>query len=82
VGDRAGPAGAGALDGCGELRSRLGVHALLAFILATILGTVPLLILVALLSADPGRLKTGLIAVSTVSLVTFVVYLFWERRRR
>lgn len=51
------------------------------FIAATAAGTVPLTILVAWLGADVNRLWPGLIAVSVISLLTFVGYVIWDRRR-
>lgn len=51
------------------------------FISATAAGTAPLTILVAWLGADVNRLWPGLIAVSVVSLLTFVAYVIWDRRR-
>lgn len=51
------------------------------FIVATAVGTVPLTVLVAWLGADVNRLWPGLVAVSVVSLLTFVGYVVWDRKR-
>lgn len=52
------------------------------FGLATGLGILPLVVLVAFLGSDLERLRGGLIWVSVLSLVTFVLYVVWDRRRR
>jgi uncharacterized membrane protein YdjX (TVP38/TMEM64 family) len=52
------------------------------FALATALGTLPLVVLVAFLGSDLERLRGGLIWVSVLSLVAFVLYVVWDRRRR
>jgi uncharacterized membrane protein YdjX (TVP38/TMEM64 family) len=54
----------------------------LPFIVATGLGTLPLTVLIAWLGAEAGRMKTGLIWVSVVSLAVFGAYVVWDRRRR
>ena len=51
------------------------------FILATGAGTLPLTVLIAYLGADIQRLETGLIWVSVVSVVLFIAYVIWDRRR-
>lgn len=51
------------------------------FIAATAVGTMPLTILVAWLGAEVNRLWPGLITVSVVSLLTFVAYVIWDRKR-
>lgn len=51
------------------------------FILATAAGTLPLAVLVAWLGADIERLQTGLIIVSVVSLVTFIGYVIYDRKK-
>jgi uncharacterized membrane protein YdjX (TVP38/TMEM64 family) len=52
------------------------------FIAATALGTAPLAVLVAWLGSDVERLVPGLVAVSAISLATFVGYVIWDRRRQ
>ncbi len=49
------------------------------FIGATLAGIVPLTILLAWLGENNGRLKTGLIWVSTVSLAAFVGYIVYDK---
>ncbi len=51
------------------------------FLFATAVGTLPLVVLIAFLGRDFGRLRSGLIWVSLVSLVAFIVYVVWDRRR-
>lgn len=51
------------------------------FIAATAAGTLPLTVLIAWLGEEYTRLKTGLIWVSVVSLVLFVGYVLYDRRR-
>ena len=52
------------------------------FVLATGLGILPLVVLIAFLGSDLERLRDGLIWVSVLSVVTFVFYVVWDRRRR
>lgn len=52
------------------------------FALSTAVGTLPLVLLIAFLGSDFERLRGGLIWVSVLSLVTFVLYVVWDRRRR
>lgn len=54
----------------------------LRFLLATAAGTLPLTVLIAYLGSDVERLKSGLIWVSVVSLVVFVGYVVYDRRKR
>lgn len=54
----------------------------LPFLLATGAGTLPLTILVAWLGRDVERMQTGLIWVSIVSLVVFVAYVVYDRKKR
>lgn len=53
----------------------------LRFILATLIGIVPLTALLAFMSRSPERLKQGLIYGSAVSLVLLITYIIWDRRR-
>lgn len=53
----------------------------LKFIASTAIGTLPLAVLVAWLGADVERLWPGLIAISVVSMLAFVAYVVWDRRR-
>jgi membrane protein YqaA with SNARE-associated domain len=52
------------------------------FIGATLLGITPLTIFVAWLGEDNDRLKSGLIWASVISIVGFVAYVWWDRRRK
>jgi uncharacterized membrane protein YdjX (TVP38/TMEM64 family) len=52
------------------------------FIGATMLGIVPLTVLIAYLGENNDRLKTGLIWVGIVSLVGFIGYIWWDKRKR
>lgn len=51
------------------------------FIGATLLGITPLAILVAYLGKDIDRLKDGLIWGSAISIILFVLYVWWDKRR-
>ena len=52
------------------------------FIGATMLGIFPLTVLIAYLGENNDRLKTGLIWVSIISLVGFIAYVWWDKRRK
>lgn len=52
------------------------------FIGATLLGITPLTILVAYLGQNINRLKNGLIWGSVISIILFVIYVWWDRKRR
>lgn len=52
------------------------------FILATGAGTLPLTALIAWLGDGVDRMRTGLAWVSAVSVLAFVLYIIWDRRRR
>lgn len=52
------------------------------FIGATLLGITPLTIFMAWLGENNDRLKTGLIWASLISLVAFIGYVWWDKRRR
>ncbi|UOQ52117.1 TVP38/TMEM64 family protein [Hymenobacter cellulosivorans] len=51
------------------------------FILATVAGVAPLIALLAWLGENSERLKSGLLWVSVVSVVLFVAYVWWDKRR-
>ncbi|MEX2568619.1 MAG: VTT domain-containing protein [Cyclobacteriaceae bacterium] len=51
------------------------------FIGATLLGILPLTLLIAFLGESNDRLKTGLLWVSIISLIGFVLYVWWDRKR-
>lgn len=51
------------------------------FLLATACGTLPLVILIGWLGEEIGRLKTGLIWISAVSLLVFVIYVWYDQRK-
>lgn len=52
------------------------------FMGATMLGITPLTILIAWLGEENQRLKDGLIWGGAISIVLFVVYVWWDKRRR
>ncbi len=52
------------------------------FIGATMIGILPLTALIAYLGEDNERLINGLIWVSVVSLGGFVIYIWWDRKRK
>lgn len=52
------------------------------FIGATMLGISPLIIFIAYLGGDYERLKTGLIWTSAISLVLFILFIWWDRKVR
>ncbi len=51
------------------------------FIGATLLGIFPLTVLIAYLGENNQRLKTGLIWVSIISLLGFIAYVWWDKKR-
>ncbi|MBG8552201.1 TVP38/TMEM64 family protein [Hymenobacter guriensis] len=59
----------------------LGRLGYLKFISATAVGILPLIGLLAYLGEDTGRLKSGLLWVSGISLLLFAGYIFWDKRR-
>lgn len=52
------------------------------FIGATMLGILPLTVLIAYLGENNERLINGLIWVSIISVVGFLVYVWWDRKRK
>lgn len=52
------------------------------FIGATMLGISPLIIFIAYLGGDYERLKTGLIWTSVISLILFILFVWWDRKVR
>ena len=52
------------------------------FIGATMIGITPLIVFIAYLGGDYERLKTGLIWTSIVSLVLFVAFVWWDKKKR
>lgn len=52
------------------------------FIGATMIGISPLIIFIAYLGGDYERLKTGLIWTSVISLVLFIAFVWWDKKRR
>lgn len=53
-----------------------------SFIVATLLGITPLVVLIAILGESNERLRNGFVVVSIVSLIGFGVYVWWDRRHR
>lgn len=51
------------------------------FMGATLLGILPLTLLIAYLGETNDRLKSGLIWVSAISLIGFVFYVWWDKKR-
>nr|MBI1228644.1 TVP38/TMEM64 family protein [Cytophagales bacterium] len=51
------------------------------FIGATLIGILPLTLFIAYLGESNERLKTGLFWVSIISLIGFVGYVWWDKRR-
>lgn len=51
------------------------------FIGATMIGISPLIIFVAYLGGDYERLKTGLIWTSVISLILFILFVWWDKKR-
>lgn len=52
------------------------------FIGATLLGITPLIVYIAIVGDSTDNLKTGLIWGSLVSLVIFIGYVYWDKKRR
>ncbi len=52
------------------------------FIGATVAGILPLAILIAYLGKEIDRLKTGLIWGSIISIILFVLFVWWDKSRR
>ncbi len=52
------------------------------FIGATMIGISPLIIFIAYLGGDYDRLKTGLIWTSVISLILFIAFVWWDKKKR
>jgi uncharacterized membrane protein YdjX (TVP38/TMEM64 family) len=52
------------------------------FIGATLLGIAPLTIFIAIIGDSTQQLKTGLLWGSLVSLALFILYVYWDKRKR
>ncbi|WP_460511896.1 TVP38/TMEM64 family protein [Cyclobacterium sediminis] len=52
------------------------------FIGSTMLGILPLTAAIAILGENREDMKTGLIWLGAVSLVSFILYVWWDKRRR
>jgi uncharacterized membrane protein YdjX (TVP38/TMEM64 family) len=52
------------------------------FIGSTMLGILPLTLFIAFLGGGNGRMKQGLIWVGVVSLIGFIAYVWWDKRRK
>lgn len=52
------------------------------FIGSTMLGIIPLTALTAFLGENTDRLKGGLVWVGAISLVGFIAYVWWDRKRK
>jgi|TARA_R110002096_G_scaffold272470_1_gene466181 uncharacterized membrane protein YdjX (TVP38/TMEM64 family) len=51
------------------------------FIASTMLGILPLTVIIAILGENNERMKSGLIWVGAISLVGFIAYVWWDRKR-
>ena len=51
------------------------------FIASTMLGILPLTVIIAILGENNERMKSGLIWVGVISLVGFIAYVWWDRKR-
>ena len=52
------------------------------FISATILGILPLTILIAILGKTTERLESGLLIGSIISLALFIIYYYWKKNKK
>jgi uncharacterized membrane protein YdjX (TVP38/TMEM64 family) len=52
------------------------------FFLASVVGTSPLVILIAFLGETNERLWNGFIVVSVVSIIGFVIYVWWDQKQQ
>jgi uncharacterized membrane protein YdjX (TVP38/TMEM64 family) len=52
------------------------------FIGATLVGIAPLTIFIAIIGESTSGLKTGLLWGSIVSLVIFILYVWWDKKKR
>lgn len=52
------------------------------FIGATLLGIAPLILFIAMIGDSTQQLKTGLLWGSLGSLVLFILYIYWDKRKR
>lgn len=52
------------------------------FIFATLIGILPLTIAISWLGQDFERLKTGLLYISIISIITLIGYIIWDRKRQ
>jgi len=60
----------------------IGQMRYLKFIIATSVGIIPLIAMIAYLGKDTDRLETGMIWISAATLVGFVVYYLIKRKKR
>lgn len=52
------------------------------FVAATLVGITPLIIYIAIIGQDTEQLQWGLLWGSVISLVLFLLYVWWDKRRR
>ncbi|MEM0519622.1 MULTISPECIES: TVP38/TMEM64 family protein [Aequorivita] len=52
------------------------------FITATLLGITPLTILIAIVGKNINTLKSGLLWASIGSLILFIIYIWWDKKRK
>ena len=64
-----------------SLAAGMGRMSFKKFMLATAVGTLPLIVLIAAFGAEIERLDTGLIVISVAGLVAWAAYVVWDHRR-
>jgi uncharacterized membrane protein YdjX (TVP38/TMEM64 family) len=52
------------------------------FLLASVVGTSPLVILIAFLGETNERLWNGFFLVSVISIIGFIIYVWWDQRQQ
>ncbi len=52
------------------------------FVAATLVGISPLILFIGILGRDTGQLQWGLLWGSLISLVLFLLYVWWDKRRK
>lgn len=52
------------------------------FFLASVVGTTPLVVLIAFLGETNERLWNGLIVISVLSIIGFIIYVWWDQKQK
>ena len=52
------------------------------FILATLVGIAPLTLFIAIIGRSTEQLKSGLLWGSVISLIAFVIYIWWDKKQK